>query len=163
MASPDPGSIEIDQECEVTMASEVEAKGQCLCGAVRIAVRGTPVRMAQCHCRDCQRASGTGHASNAIFPEDAVTITGATRSFAVRADSGSTYTRHFCPTCGGRAFATHTGRPGMVIVPVGVLEDSSWFSPEAVLYTRSRPTWDITTDEVPNFEAMPPPANPPRR
>ena len=40
---------------------------------------------------------------------------------------------------------------------------SSWFNPQAVLYTRSRPVWDITTDGVPNFEAMPPPASTPKR
>ena len=102
------------------MSSEVEASGQCLCGGVRVAVKGTPVRMAQCHCRHCQRASGAGHASNAIFHAADVTITGETKSYTVTADSGNDYTRHFCPACGGRAFAT--------------------------------------TDTVPNFEAMPPPA-----
>jgi hypothetical protein len=140
------------------MSSDVEASGQCLCGAVRISVKGTPVRMAQCHCKDCQRASGTGHASNAIFNASDVKVTGETKGYTVTADSGSAYTRYFCPVCGGRIFGTHTGRPGMVIVPVGTLSDSSWFVPQAVLYTRNRPVWDITTDSVPNFEAMLPAA-----
>jgi hypothetical protein len=52
-------------------------------------------------------------------------------------------------------FATHSGRPGMVIVHVGMLDDSSWFSPQVVLYTRSKPAWDVTTDSVPNFESAP--------
>jgi hypothetical protein len=138
------------------MATEVSAEGQCLCGAVKISVKGAPVRMAQCHCRDCRRSSGTGHVSNAIFKGADVAVTGETRSFTVKADSGNDYTRHFCPACGGRIFGTHTGRPDMVIVPVGILEDSSWFTPEVVLYVRGRPAWDITTQEVPNFEAMPP-------
>ncbi len=145
------------------MSSEVHAAGQCLCGAVRIVVDGAPVRMAQCHCKDCQRSSGTGHASNAVFNAADVKITGETKSYTVRADSGNAYTRHFCPVCGGRMFATHTGRPGMIIVPVGTLDDTSWFTPQAVLYTRSRPVWDITTDSVPNFEAMPAPATTPQR
>jgi hypothetical protein len=145
------------------MSSEVHAAGQCLCGAVRIALKGVPVRMAQCHCRDCQRASGTGHASNAIFSAADVKVTGETKSYTVTADSGNAYTRHFCPICGARMFATHSGRPGMVIVPVGTLDDTSWFAPQAVLYTRSRPVWDMTTDSVPNFEAMPPPASAPKR
>lgn len=138
------------------MSGEIEAKGQCLCGAVRIAIKGTPVRMAQCHCRDCQRASGTGHVSNAIFPACEVTISGATKSFTVKADSGNDYTRHFCPECGSRLFGTHTGRPGMLIVHVGMLDDSGWFSPQVVLYTRSRPAWDTTTDDVPRYATSPP-------
>jgi hypothetical protein len=138
------------------MSSEVHAAGHCLCGAVRVEVDGAPVRMAQCHCKDCRRSSGTGHVSNAIFNATDVKISGETKAYTVTADSGNAYTRHFCPVCGGRAFATHTGRPGMIIVPVGLLDDSSWFLPQAVLYTRSRPVWDITTDAVPNFEAMAP-------
>jgi hypothetical protein len=141
---------------EVNMSSEVHAAGQCLCGAVRIAVKGTPVRMAQCHCKDCQRVTGTGHASNAIFRAEDVTITGETKGCTVTADSGNASTRHFCPACGARMYGTNTGRPGMVVVPVGVFDDTSWFKPEAVLYTRRRPVWDITTDSVPNFAAMPP-------
>jgi hypothetical protein len=138
------------------MPVEVQAKGQCLCGAVTIAIKGTPVRMAQCHCKDCQRASGTGHMSNAIFAESDVAIAGNTKSFTVKADSGSDFTRHFCPECGGRLHGTHTGRPGMVIVPVGMLDDSAWFAPQVVLYAKSRPAWDMTTDAVPNFDAAAP-------
>lgn len=134
----------------------VDTQGRCLCGAVTLAVKGTPVRMAQCHCMDCQRASGTGHASNAIFPEGDVSVSGATKSFTVTADSGNAYTRYFCPACGSRLYARHSGRPGMVIVHVGLLEETGWFAPQVVLYTRSRPAWDITRTDVPNFETAPP-------
>jgi hypothetical protein len=144
------------------MSTEIEASGHCLCGAVRIVVGGTPVRMAHCHCKDCQRSTGTGHASNVIFKDADVTITGETKGHTVTADSGNASTRHFCPACGGRMFGTNTGRPGMVVVPVGIFDDMSWFAPQAVLYTKSRPAWDMTTDSVPNFEAMPP-APPPQR
>jgi hypothetical protein len=137
-------------------SKRVHAAGRCVCGAVHVAIDGVPVRMAQCHCRDCQRASGTGHVSNAIFDAGDVTITGETRGHTVTTASGNSYTRHFCPACGGRLYAINTGRPGMVIVHVGMLDDTSWFNPEVVIYTRSRPHWDITTDAVPNYEMAPP-------
>lgn len=138
------------------MPGEVHASGHCLCGAVRIAVDGVPVRMAQCHCRDCQRASGTGHVSNAIFKDGDVTITGESKSFTVTTDNANSYARHFCPTCGSRLFASNSGRPGMLTVHVGFLDDTSWFEPEAVIYTRTRPHWDITTDDAPNYDSAPP-------
>lgn len=93
------------------MSTKVMGEGRCLSGAVTVAVEGVPVRMAQCHCIDCRRASGTGHASNAIFDNKDVRIEGTTQSFTVKADSGTDYTRHFCPTCGARIYGTHTGRP----------------------------------------------------
>jgi len=43
------------------MPNEPFAKGHCLCGAVSYTINANPLRMAQCHCKDCQRASGTGH------------------------------------------------------------------------------------------------------
>ena len=93
-------------------------------------------------------------------PKQDVTITGETKSFTLTADSGNAHTRHFCPVCGGRLYGTNTGRPGMIIVHVGMLDDSSWFDPQIVLFTRSRPAWDITTESVPNYETGPPPAAP---
>lgn len=135
--------------------SEPFAKGQCLCGAVRIVITAEPVRMVQCHCKDCQRATGTGHISNALFKEEHVTIVGDLVNFAVIADSGNTLTRNFCPKCGSRCANYSTGRPGLVSVPVGILDDTSWFKPVAVLYTKYRQSWDITREDIPNFEAMP--------
>ena len=77
------------------MSDEPFANGHCLCGAVSYAIHGKPIRMAQCHCKDCQRASGTGHMSLAFFKKDDVTIAGKTASYPSTADSGNINTRHF--------------------------------------------------------------------
>ena len=138
------------------MTTEPFATGGCLCGAVRIVASAPPIAMAQCHCRDCQRVSGAGHTSNARFDAASVEITGKTASYAVRADSGNTFMRHFCPTCGSRVFALSSGRPGMIILAAGAFDDSSWFSPQVVLYGRSRPDWDTASQSIPQFEGMPP-------
>lgn len=138
------------------MTTDPFATGGCLCGAVRYFVKAKPVAMAHCHCRDCQRSSGASHMSNARFKAEDVEITGKTSSYAVTADSGNTFTRHFCPTCGSRLYAVTTGWPGMVILTAGTFDDMSWFEPKVVLYTRSRPAWDNTSGDIPSFEAMPP-------
>ncbi len=142
------------------MAQDVNATGQCLCGAVHFKVAGPPIWMAQCHCRDCQRASGTGHMSNAIFKLADVEIVGETASYASEADSGATLMRHFCLTCGSRLFSVNSARPWLIIMAVGAFDDTRWFKPQIVLYTKSREAWDHTTDQVPNFEGMPPPPPP---
>ncbi len=41
--------------------------GGCACGAIRYDVSGEPVAMVDCQCRQCQRESGTGHASHLVF------------------------------------------------------------------------------------------------
>jgi len=45
------------------MADDAFATGHCLCGAVQFKIKAEPMMTGQCHCKDCQRASGTGHMS----------------------------------------------------------------------------------------------------
>lgn len=142
------------------MTEEPFASGRCLCGGVTFSVSAAPIAMGQCHCVDCQRATGTGHVSNARFRADDVSINGETKTFAVTAASGNTNTRYFCPTCGSRLFTETTLRPGLINVHAGVFDDHTWFDPQWVLFKSAQPVWDITTEEVPCYEGMPPPPPP---
>lgn len=112
--------------------------------------------MVQCHCGQCRKLSGTGHASQAFFRKQDLSIDGEPARFTFAADSGNTKTYHFCRVCGSRLHGTNSGRPGILIVPVGCFDDSRWFAPDTVAYTACRETWDVTTEAVPNFESMPP-------
>ena len=142
------------------MSGEVLTTGKCLCGSVSYSVQGDPVRMAHCHCRDCQRASGAGHMSLAFFKADQVDFQGETKAFAVTADSGNVVTRHFCPTCGSRISTQNSARPGLVGLPVGLMEERDWFAPQAVVFTKNCSGWDATPTDIPNFEAAAPAACP---
>jgi len=135
--------------------SDVLTTGQCLCGNVSYTINGKPLRMAQCHCRDCQRVTGTGHASIAFFKDEQIEMTGDTNSHDVIADSGNTSTRHFCPTCGSRIFGTNSARAGVVGIMVGSADAHDWFEPGGVVYCKDRPNWDSTSTDIPNFDAMP--------
>lgn len=135
--------------------TDVLTTGSCLCGKVSYTITGQPIRMAQCHCIDCQKVSGTGHISQVFIWNDQIDITGEVKSYACTADSGNTVTRLFCPSCGSRMFATNSSREHMIGVSAGTMDNHAWFKPDAVLYTKDQPVWDITTDDAPRFEAMP--------
>jgi hypothetical protein len=139
------------------MSDKPFATGHCLCGAVHYTITGEPIRTGQCHCKDCQRASGTGHMSLAFFKESDLHISGQTAEFAVTADSGNTNTRVFCPKCGGRLFGRNSARPGVMAVAVGSVDDNAWFKPQAIVYHKARPAWDLMASDVPTFDEMPPP------
>jgi hypothetical protein len=134
------------------------ATGRCLCGEVQFAVAAAPRAMVQCHCTDCQHVSGSGHLSIARFAIEDVSISGETQTHVVKADSGNAVTRHFCRTCGSRLFSESAGRPGLIGVMAGSFDDHSWFDPQLVIFKRSQPFWDITTEDVPHYDALPPPA-----
>lgn len=132
--------------------------GKCLCGAVRFTIKSAPVMSAQCHCLDCQHASGTGHMSIAFFKQGDVELTGQTASFASTAESGSKVSRSFCPTCGSRLYSENSSRPGVMGFAVGSLDDNSWFKPDRVVYAKDKPAWDVSSTDVPRYDRMPPKA-----
>jgi hypothetical protein len=138
------------------MSDQPFGTGKCLCGAVSYTLKAPPQMSGQCHCKDCQRASGTGHMSLAFFKRDDVEVSGHTASFAVKADSGNTNTRHFCPKCGSRLFGQNSARPGVIGINVGTVDDNRWFKPDRVVYVKDQPPWDVTPTDVPRFDMMPP-------
>jgi hypothetical protein len=107
----------------------MEVTGGCLCGDVRIAAAGEPYRVGVCHCLDCRKHHGALFHTSAIFPEDAVTITGETHHYG---------NRHFCPRCGSSVFA-HTGDE--VEVYLGSLDAPDQFVPTYELWTIRREAW----------------------
>jgi hypothetical protein len=81
--------------------------GRCLCGAVTLRVAHTPdARPGVCHCRMCQRWSGSLFACFSA-PAEAVTVTGEVARFA----SSSFAERAFCAHCGSHLWMRDTGRP----------------------------------------------------
>ena len=108
--------------------------GGCLCGKVRYAVSVEPVLRALCHCRDCQRFTGSGFVSVMQVPRDGVRIDGETRTMDMAGGSGNIIRRHFCPDCGSSLFAEPFLRPGRINVMVGTLDDPSVFTPTMEIF-----------------------------
>ena len=138
------------------MSKSTFATGQCLCGKVQYSISSEPLGMAQCHCEHCQRSTGTGHMSLAFFNKDDVKIEGKTSSYTTTADDGAQLTRHFCPECGSRLFATNSVKTTMMSIAVGCVDDNSWFKPGAIVYNKRKPAWDCMDPDLPAFEEMPP-------
>lgn len=130
-------------------------EGGCLCGAVRYQIEGKPVVVAHCHCADCQKGSGAGHATGAMFPVEQMRLTGATTEFRLRAESGNVVTRAFCPICGSPISGRNSGMPGHLTIPLGTLDDPGALSPQVIIFARNRPGWDVMDAALPAFEAQP--------
>lgn len=138
-----------------TIAGELYTGG-CACGAIRFQIAGEPVFQNECHCRDCQRQSGTGHGSYLSFPRVGVTQTGTAARYDIVADSGHVKTRAFCPTCGSPVFITWSHMPDVFTVHAASLDDPARYRPQAVTYAVRAWPWDRVDEALPKFERMPP-------
>jgi hypothetical protein len=136
--------------------------GGCACGAIRYEITAEPMMAGHCQCRDCQRKTGGGHASFMAFAASALQLTGTPRFHNVKADSGNTNSRGFCPNCGSPVISKNSGFPDSVAINAGSLDDPSRFKPQFVIYTARGHAWDPVDPQLPAFAEMVPPQEMPR-
>ena len=130
----------------------VPFQGGCACGAVRYECTAAPLRMVNCHCRDCQRASGSGYSATLIMLADSVRLLqGQCKDYQTVAESGNVAKREFCGDCGTPLFSRSLARPGFLGVKAASLDDSGWFAPEADVWVESAQPWDHMNPDVPKF------------
>src|SRR4051794_36974914 len=82
-----------------------------------------------CHCRDCQRQTGSAFVEVVAVPKEAFLVQGRLQTFTNAGDSGRKLDRKFCPRCGSAVFVEAEGFPGMALIMGGSLDDTSWLKP----------------------------------
>jgi hypothetical protein len=139
------------------MSTSASFSGGCACSATRYECSAEPILAFNCHCRDCQRASGSAFASILVVPAAAFELLkGEPTYHAVRTDSGYTMQRGFCPGCGSPVLMKEPHRPGIVLIQAASLDDPSWHKPAVDIYTTRAHPWDYMNPELPKFPEMPP-------
>jgi hypothetical protein len=139
----------------------VNLSATCACGAVKVSLKGTVYSMLMCSCLDCQKATGTGHATIAIVDPTSVTIAGNTKSFVRPADSGATFTRYFCPHCGTPLYGQSSRAQRSLMLPVGLFGiEAAWFAPTQLIFSRSHHDWDAIAEALPRYDTYREPKEP---
>jgi hypothetical protein len=128
--------------------------GGCACGAVRYRMTSRPMYVHCCHCRDCQRQTGSAFVINALIEADRVELLqGETEDVAVPTDSGLPHVIQRCPACRVAVWSTYGGREMVRFVRVGTLDDPTAFTPDVHIYTRSKLPWVRLPEGAKAFEA----------
>jgi hypothetical protein len=131
--------------------------GGCLCKQLRYEIAAeAPMAARVCWCRVCQYIGAGSGTANAVFPREAVTITGERRSYTSIADSGAVMHRSFCPDCGTPVFSEAEPRPHLLILRVGTLDKPLLGKPTATIWTSSAPSWACIDATLPRFEEAAP-------
>ncbi len=134
----------------------MEIRGGCLCGAVRYVATVEQAAATVCHCRDCQRFTGSAFATLVAVPKEALTIDGAMRTFSSPGGSGQPLLRHFCSECGASlAEESPSRRPGVLILNVGTFDEPAEVTLGREIFRDDALPWVHVEGDVPRFAKGP--------
>lgn len=116
---------------------------------------GDPSALAVCHCKECQRQSGSAFGMGLFIPKERfLLIQGTLKTFTRSSDSGRPVVCSFCPDCGNRIIHEPSALPTMVNVRAGTLDDTTWLKPTVQAWTVSKQPW-LGVGIEPSFEGQP--------
>ena len=125
-------------------------QAHCQCGKLSAEIDDAAAAMTVlCHCKDCQRRSGSPFGVMAYYDAAAVTLSGVATEYARATDTGSTFTTGFCPACGSTVYARPGKYPDMIGIALGALADPAFPPPARSVYERSRHAWIGLPDTMP--------------
>lgn len=119
------------------------ADGGCTCGAVRYRLASAPLIVHACHCRWCQRESGTAFALNAMIESGRLEVLRGHPQFVdLPSASGAGQRVARCPHCRVALWSHYAGAGPLVsFVRVGTLDRPDIAPPDIHIFTSSRQPW----------------------
>ena len=125
--------------------------GGCTCRAVRYLMTSAPMFVHCCHCRWCQRETGSAFAQNAMIEADRVVLqTGAPEQVNTPSNSGKGQRIFRCPACHVAVWSNYSGAGDAIrFVRVGTLDEPDRLPPDIHIFTSSKQPWVILPADRP--------------
>jgi len=130
-----------------------EFDGGCSCRTIRYRMTARPLFVHCCHCRWCQRESGSAFAHNALVEAThIVLLQGEPEIVHTPSQSGAGQKISRCPQCRIALWSNYAGAGDAVrFVRVGTLDRPQCFPPDVHIYTGSKQPWVMLPPDVPAF------------
>ena len=124
---------------------DFSAEGGCTCRGVRFCLRRAPLIVHCCHCRWCQRETGSAFALNALIESSALTLlAGDPELESIPTHSGKGQRIARCPRCRVALWSHYAGLGDLLsFVRVGTLDTPDRFPPDVHIYTESKQPWVV--------------------
>jgi len=121
------------------------ADGGCTCRAVRYRLSDRPLIVHCCHCRWCQRETGSAFVLNALIESARLQlVAGRPELVATPSNSGKGQRIARCPTCRVAVWSHYAGLGDLMsFVRVGTLDEPDRFPPDVHIYTESKQPWVV--------------------
>ena len=146
----------VETKGEAAPPDDGTIRGSCLCGDVAFEIDSRVKHMINCHCSRCRRSRGAAHGTNVFAKTDMIRWTrGREQVVDYKVPDAKMFATAFCRRCGSLLPAPFE-RTGMSLVPVGVLDSVLHLRPCVHIHAASKAPWFEITDELPQFDEMPP-------
>lgn len=131
-------------------------EGRCACGEVRYRLDAEPFVVHCCHCRSCQRETGSAFVINGVVETAHVKVLqGAPEAIDTPSDSGKGQKIVRCPACHVALWSHYAGAGEKgAFVRVGTLDDPDALPPDVHIFTRSKQPWVVLPEAVPAYEVF---------
>lgn len=122
--------------------------GGCACGALRYTLSSLPSGTVRCYCRQCQRASGSGHSDQVIVSASDLDMAGAASRARYTADNGNDVEKTFCPQCGSPVLNRSSGHPDLTFLFAASLDRPGPLEPGMRVWTEAAQPWDPPSSDT---------------
>lgn len=131
--------------------SRASTDGGCTCRQIRYRMSGAPMFVHCCHCRWCQRETGSAFVINALIEADRVTLLqGQPEVVDTPSNSGKGQRISRCPNCRVAVWSSYAGAgDALRFLRVGTLDDPDSFSPDIHIFTSTKQPWVVLPAGIP--------------
>lgn len=129
--------------------------GGCTCGHIRYRMKRAPIVVHCCHCRFCQKMSGSTFGVNAMIEADQLVLTGEGSPSVTHTPSALPAGQrvHRCPECLLALWTNHSLLgDAIVLVNVGTLDAGENLAPDVHCFTASKHPWVVIPPDMPAFD-----------
>ena len=127
--------------------------GACGCGQLTYQLTSAPMFVHCCHCKECQKQTGSAYVLNAIIEADRVSWSGETTEHFLATPSGKGQSIIRCANCGTAVFSEYLVRLGKLrYIRVGTLDHPELCPPDAQIFTSSKQSWVPLNTDILSFE-----------
>lgn len=127
--------------------------GSCLCGDVTFEVEGEFQHFFLCHCKHCQKDTGSAHAANLFSSAAVIRWVSGENNISIYNLPSTRHQKSFCSNCGSALPYMQSNKT--LVVPAGSLDCDVPISPKAHIFTDSKANWSRDLEEVTSFAKLP--------
>jgi hypothetical protein len=123
-----------------------------MCGAVSFAISEPLPGALYCHCKRCQRRTGSAFSVTALTQPGSLSITEGEDAVRTYRPEDDGWHKSFCSECGSQLFARHPENDDLLAVRLGALDQDPGIRPGAHQFVDYAAPWQpLPDDGLPRF------------